>query len=85
MPQGWGRRISHHFLGRVYYKVLLRIFSGAVTTKEILDHPKRCRRKQEKPGMHSLLFYLILLYLKFIYLFEGERMHACGREGRRES
>lgn len=48
MLQGWGLRISHHFSGGVYWKVLLKIFSRAVTTKEILDGPRTGRKKQEK-------------------------------------
>jgi len=48
MPRGWRLRISHNFLGRVYRKVLLRIISGAVTTREILGHLRRWRRKQEE-------------------------------------
>lgn len=55
MPQGWGLRISHHFSGGVYWEILLRIISRTVSAKEILDHPRRWRRKEEKAGMCDLL------------------------------
>lgn len=48
MLQVWGLRISHHFSGGVYWKILLRVFSRAVTTKEILDGSRRRKRKQVK-------------------------------------
>lgn len=41
-------KISYHFSGKVYWEVLLRIISIAVTTKEILDCPRKWKRKQEK-------------------------------------
>lgn len=44
----WRLRISHHFSGEDYWEVLLRIFSGTVTTKEILEGPRRRRKEQEK-------------------------------------
>lgn len=43
-----GTRTSYHFLGKVYWEAFLRIISIAVTTKEILDCPRKWKRKQEK-------------------------------------
>lgn len=43
-----GTKTSYHFSEKVYWDVFLRIISIAVTTKQILDCPRKWKRKQEK-------------------------------------